>query len=175
MRYPHRHYWRQIWPRSRRESRYASRYLPRQARYRVVEWLGEWEVVFYYRDSHHAKEKKDKRNKWKLNLPKMPTKFSSFADCVSWIKKSTYLIVRWRSAKEWWKDVIMRQTLWTWVLVSPGRLITCFHVICGEKGKSLHNDADKYYLVRHDDLDSRHTSIFWLTLNKNLFLYESTT
>lgn len=102
----------------------------------------------------------------------MPTKFSSFADCVSWIKKSTYLIVRWRSAKEWWKDVIMRQTLWTWVLVSPGRLITCFHVICGEKGKSLHNDADKYYLVRHDDLDSRHTSIFWLTLNKNLFLYE---
>lgn len=108
----------------------------------------------------------------KLNLQKMPKKFATFTDCVSWIKKSTYLIVRWRLTKEWWKDVIKRQTLWTWVLVSPWRFITCFHVINGEKWESSHNDMDKYFLLRHDDLDNRHISIFWLTLNRNLFLYE---
>ncbi|MDD3262843.1 MAG: serine protease [Candidatus Absconditabacteria bacterium] len=98
-------------------------------------------------------------------IPKMPTKFSNFVDCVDWVKKSTYLIVRGNPKK----DGIQWETLGTGVIVSEGRMITCSHVINGGKG---HKDGSLYYFVRHDDLDHRHTSIFNLNIGKNLFIYE---
>jgi hypothetical protein len=106
----------------------------------------------------------DKR-KIEKNIQKIPKNFVNFADCVSWVKKSTYLIVRWCPAK-WW---IQRETLWTGVIVWNWRLITCAHVI---KWWKWHKNWLLYYFVRHDDLDNWHTSIFNLNDGKNLFIYD---
>lgn len=101
----------------------------------------------------------------KKPLQKTPKNFSKFADCVSWVKKSTYLIARWESDK----NLINRSTLWTWVVVNNWKMLTCAHVIRWWK---WHKDGAPYYFLRHDDLDNCHWLIFTLHEWKNLYIYD---
>jgi len=91
--------------------------------------------------------------------------FNRFVDCVDYVKKSTYLIARWNNM-DW---CIQWETLWTWVIVSGKKMLTCAHVI---NWWQWHVDQLSYCFIRHDELDNIHASIFNLELWKNLFIYE---
>ena len=105
--------------------------------------------------------------------PKRPENFHSFSECVKWLKKSVYIIVRGRKIKIDEKDSIKWITLGSGFVAAPNRFITAAHVINdSEKGKlAQHQDGDKYYILKHDDDNHWHALIRELKINKEIFLY----
>lgn len=119
--------------------------------------------------------KKKKRNK-KYQGPKSlkrPENFHSFPECVKWLKKSVYIIVRGRKTKINEQESINWITLGSGFIAAPNRYVTAAHVI-NDPGKgelAQHQDEDKYYLLRHDDDNNWHYRIFEPKLNKEIFTY----
>lgn len=112
--------------------------------------------------------KSKKNNKTK----KRPEKFHHFHDCVSVLRESVYMIVRGVEKEVEGKKMINWQTLGTGFLVAPNKMITASHVIDSlENGGTKHEDGNKYYLVRRDDIESFHFYIFEPKINKEIFLY----
>jgi hypothetical protein len=109
----------------------------------------------------------------KTKTPKRPEKFRDFSECLHWIKKSVYMIVRGRKTIIDNQEAINWITLGTGFVAAPHRMITASHVINDPtKGELLqHQDGDKYYVIKHDDLDNWHFRIFEPKLNQEIFLY----
>lgn len=114
-----------------------------------------------------------KKHQQKVKLPKRPDKFKDFSDCLHWVKKSVYMIVRGRKNTVNGTEEINWITLGTGFVVAPFRLVTAGHVVDdASKGESFqHQDGDKYYIIKHDDLDNWHYRIFEPILNQELFIY----
>jgi len=114
-----------------------------------------------------------KNKSQKIRTPKRPEKFKDFSDCLHWVKKSIYMIVRGRKTLIDEKEAINWITLGTGFVVAPYRLITAGHVINdSSKGELFqHQDGDKYYIIKHDDLDNWHYRIFEPKLNKEIFTF----
>lgn len=105
--------------------------------------------------------------------PKRPENFNNFTECVKWLKKSVYLIVRGRQEKIDGKELIKWTTLGSGFIAAPYRLVTAGHVIDDPKKGEIfkHHDGDKYYLLRHDDISIWHIRIFEPKINSEIFLY----
>jgi len=118
------------------------------------------------------KKRRNKKYK-KVKLPKRPEKFHTFSECVKWLKKSVYIIVRGRKVKINGKEEINWITLGSGFVAAPNRFITAAHVINDlEKGEIFqHEDGDKYYFLRHDDENNFHIRIFEPKINKDIFTY----
>lgn len=105
--------------------------------------------------------------------PKRPENFHSFSECVKWLKKSVYIIVRGRITKIGEQESINWITLGSGFIAAPYRYVTAAHVI-NDPGKgelAQHQDGDKYYLLRHDDDNNWHCRIFEPKLDKEIFTY----
>lgn len=121
--------------------------------------------------------KKNPKNQG-VRLVKRPESFHNYAECVKWLKKSVYMIVRGREIEI---DKIKRTkwyTLGTGFLVAPNRFITACHVINdlnpAKDDTCRHKEGDVYYLLRHDDENNIHWSIISkLQLKKQIFLEET--
>jgi len=119
--------------------------------------------------------KKKKRNK-KYRGPKLikrPDNFRSFSECVKWLKRSVYIVVRGRKVKVDEKEGINWITLGSGFVAAPNRFVTAAHVINNSTKDNLsqHQDGDKYYLLRHDDENHWHCRIFEPRLAKEIFTY----
>lgn len=118
---------------------------------------------------------KKKRNKTYtgLKLPKRPENFHSFSECVKWLKKSVYVVIRGKQTKIDGNDAINWTTLGSGFVIAPARLVTAAHVINDfGKGKlAQHQDGDKYYLLRHDDENNWHCRVFEPKLDKEIFVF----
>jgi len=119
--------------------------------------------------------KKKKRNK-KYRGPKLtkrPDNFRSFSECVKWLKRSVYIVVRGRKVKVGEKEKIKWITLGSGFVAAPNRFVTAAHVINGPNKDNLfqHQDGDKYYLLRRDDENHWHRRIFEPKLDKEIFTY----
>ncbi len=119
--------------------------------------------------------KKKKRNKKYQGpkLPKRPENFHSFSECVKWLKKSVYIVVRGRKTKIGEQESINWITLGSGFIAAPNRYVTAAHVIndTGKGDLAQHQDGDKYYLLKHDDENNWHCRIFEPKLNKEIFTY----
>jgi len=106
-------------------------------------------------------------------LPKRPESFHNFVDCLKWLKKSVYVVIRGRKTALNGKDGINWITLGTGFVTAPNRFLTAGHVINDpEKGELFnHQEGDKYYLLRHDDDSQWHFRIFEPKLDKEIFVY----
>ncbi len=119
-------------------------------------------------------QKKKRNKKYQgQKLIKRPENFHSFSECVKWLKKSVYIIVRGRKIQIDGEESINWITLGSGFIAAPNRYITAAHVIDnpenGEQAK--HQDGDKYYILRHDDEGNYHFRIFEPKLNKEIFTY----
>ncbi len=114
------------------------------------------------------KKKRDKKYQGPKFL-KRPENFHSFPECVKWLKKSVYVIVRGRKTKVSDEDRINWTTLGSGFIAAPNRYITAAHVISNPEAQ--HQDGDKYYLLRHDDDNNYHFRIFEPKLDKEIFTY----
>jgi len=105
--------------------------------------------------------------------PKRPENFHSFSECIKWLKKSVYIVVRGRKVKVDEKEAINWITLGSGFVAAPNRFVTAAHVINDpEKGAlAQHQDGDKYYLLRHDDENNWHFRIFEPKLDKEIFVF----
>ncbi len=105
--------------------------------------------------------------------PKRPDSFHNYVDCLKWLKKSVYVVIRGRKTALNGKDGINWITLGTGFVAAPNRFLTAGHVINDpEKGELLkHQEGDKYYLLRHDDDNQWHFRIFEPKLDKEIFVY----
>lgn len=116
-----------------------------------------------------------KRNKKYIGpkTPKRPESFHNFVDCLKYLKKSVYVVVRGRKTMIEEKEAINWITLGTGFVAAPNRFLTAGHVINDpDKGDLFkHQEGDKYYLLRHDDDDQLHYRIFEPKINKELFIY----
>lgn len=113
------------------------------------------------------------KNKNRQGKQARPTNFRDFADCVSWLKRSVYLIARGRPTQVNGKLFVQWATLGSGFLAAPYRLLTASHVIDNPKKENeltRHKAGDTYYLLRTDG-DSFHWRSFSPALNKELFLY----
>ena len=117
------------------------------------------------------KKKKNKKYTGQLTQ-KRPESFHSFSKCVKVLKKSVYLIARGRKASNN-KEIINWSTLGSGFVGAPNRFITAVHVINSPKKGDIaqHQDGDKYYLLRHDDVNKWHLHIFEPKINKDIFIY----
>lgn len=117
--------------------------------------------------------KKTNKQSKKPKLIKRPKQFRSFPDCVKWLKKSVYIIVRGRKLVKDGKEGIKWITLGSSFVAAPNRLVTAAHVINDpSKGKlHQHKAGDKYYLLRHDDDGNWHFRIFEPAMDKEIFIY----
>ena len=106
-------------------------------------------------------------------VPKRPESFHNFVDCLKWLKKSVYVVVRGRKTIIDEKEGINWITLGTGFIAAPNRFLTAGHVINDtEKGELFkHQEGDKYYLLRHDDDDQWHYRIFEPKLDQEIFVY----
>ncbi|OGY41941.1 MAG: hypothetical protein A2Y82_05115 [Candidatus Buchananbacteria bacterium RBG_13_36_9] len=104
--------------------------------------------------------------------PKRPENFHSFSECIKWLKKSVYIVVRGRKVKIDEKEGINWITLGSGFVAAPNRFVTAAHVISNpEKGElAQHQDGDKYYLLRHDDENNWHCRIFEPKLDNEIFI-----
>ena len=119
-----------------------------------------------------SKKKKREKKYQGPKPPKRPENFHSFSECVKWLKKSVYIIVRGRKNKIGEQEGINWITLGSGFIAAPNRYVTAAHVI-NDPGKgelAQHQDGDKYYLLRHDD-DNWHYRIFEPKLDKEIFTY----
>ncbi len=105
--------------------------------------------------------------------PKRPINFHSFPECIKWLKKSIYIIVRGRKNKIGDDKSINWTTLGSGFVAAPGRFVTAAHVVNDlGKGESYqHREGDMYYLLRHDDENNWHCRIFEPKLDKEIFTY----
>lgn len=119
--------------------------------------------------------KKNRKNKQHgaINFPQRPNTYHSFVDCVKWLKKSVYIVVRGRKTIIEGKEMINWVTLGSGFVGAPNRFITAAHVINdSDKGEVFnHREGDKYYLLRHDDDDNWHYRRFEPRLDKEIFVY----
>lgn len=120
-----------------------------------------------------SKNKKRSKKYQGRKLPKRPENFLSFAECVKWLKKSVYIVVRGRKVKVDKKEGINWITLGSGFVAAPNRFVTASHVINdSEKGEiAQHKDGDKYYLLRHDDENNWHFRIFEPKLDREIFVF----
>lgn len=109
----------------------------------------------------------------KIKTLKRPEKFKDFSDCLQWVKKSVYMIVRGRKTLIDNQEAYSWTTLGTGFVVAPYRLVTAGHVINDTtKGEIFqHQDGDKYYIIKHDDLDNWHFRILEPKINQEIFIY----
>ena len=116
--------------------------------------------------------KKKKSNKTKREKQR-PEQFQSFTECLKWVKKCVFLIVRRRQFKSENNEMWQWDTLGTGFLVAPNRLLTSNHVVNDPtKGeRMMHKDGDVYFLIRHDDENNVHMHWFSPQLNKQIFLH----
>lgn len=114
-----------------------------------------------------------KKKQQKIKTLKKPEKFRDFAECLHWVKRSVYMIVRGRKTLIDGQEAINWITFGTGFVVAPYKLITAGHVINdATKGELFqHKDGDKYYIIKHDDLDNWHYRIFEPKLNQEIFIY----
>lgn len=119
--------------------------------------------------------KKNRKNKkyQGSELPKRPENFHSFSECVKWLKKSVYVVVRGRKVNVDGNEGINWITLGSGFVAAPNRFVTAAHVINDpEKGElAQHQDGDKYYLLKHDDENNWHYRIFEPKVGKEIFIY----
>jgi len=121
--------------------------------------------------------KKNRKNKKYQGpkLPKRPEKFSNFEECVKWLKKSVYIIVRGRKIKVDNQDQIKWITLGTGFIAAPYRFITAAHVINDPIHKNeetlQHQEGDQYLLLKHDDEGSFYGRFITPKMDKELFTY----
>lgn len=120
-----------------------------------------------------SKKNRENRKHQGPKSPKRPENFHSFSDCIKWLKKSVYIVVRERKVKVDEKEVINWITLGSGFVAVPNRFVTAAHVINDpEKGElNQHQDGDKYYLLRHDDENNWHWRILELKVDKEIFIY----
>lgn len=120
-----------------------------------------------------SKKNRENRKHQGPKSPKRPENFHSFSDCIKWLKKSVYIVVRGRKVKVDEKEVINWITLGSGFVAAPNRFVTAAHVINDpEKGElNQHQDGDKYYLLRHDDENNWHWRILELKVDKEIFIY----
>lgn len=120
-----------------------------------------------------SKKNRENRKHQGPKSPKRPENFHSFSDCIKWLKKSVYIVVRGRKVKVDEKEVINWITLGSGFVAVPNRFVTAAHVINDpEKGElNQHQDGDKYYLLRHDDENNWHWRILELKVDKEIFIY----
>ena len=118
------------------------------------------------------KNRKDKKYRGP-KLPKRPENFHSFSECIKWLSKSVYVVVRGRQVKIDGNDVTNWVTLGSGFVAAPGRFVTAAHVINDpNKGQlAQHQDGDKYYLLRHDDENNWHCRVFEPKIDKEIFVY----
>lgn len=118
-----------------------------------------------------SKKKKNKKYTRQL-FQKRPESFHSFSKCVKILKKSVYLIARGRKTLNN-KELITWVTLGSGFVGAPNRFITAAHVIDDPKKSNItqHQDGDKYYLLKHDDVNKWHLHIFEPKINKDIFIY----
>jgi hypothetical protein len=119
------------------------------------------------------KNKNRKKKYHGLKLPKRPESFHSFLECVKWLKKSVYVVVRGRKVEVDGKEGINWITLGSGFVAAPNRFVTAAHVINNLEGGELakHQDGDKYYLLRHDDENNWHCRIFEPKIDKEIFIF----
>jgi len=121
-----------------------------------------------------SKKKKKKKNKPSHSVRRRPEKFNNFSECLKWIKKSVYVVVRGKNIEINGQQAVNWVTLGTGFIVAPNRFVTASHVINNQKSdnkNNQHQDGDKYYLLRHDDEGAFHYHIFEPKINKEIFLY----
>ncbi len=120
-----------------------------------------------------GKKKKKGRKYQGSRLLKKPEKFNSFSECVKWLKKSVYIIVRGRKIGINEQGSINWVTLGSGFIAAPNRYVTAAHIINDSRKGELaqHQDGDKYYLLRHDDNNNWHCRIFEPKLDKEIFTY----
>lgn len=120
-----------------------------------------------------AQNKKRNKKYQGPKIAKRPESFHSFSECVNWLKKSVYIIVRGRKIQIDGNEGINWITLGSGFIAAPNRYVTAAHVISDpEKDKlAQHQDGDKYYLLKHDDENNWHFRIFEPKLNKEIFIY----
>lgn len=113
---------------------------------------------------------KKKKKKYKVKTLK-PKSFSSYAECVRWLKKSVYFIARGRKVKE---DEINWLSIGTGFLAGNGRMVTAAHVINNPQSEmkmGKHEDGDIYYFIKNDNHNNIHWSIIpTFIINKTLFV-----
>lgn len=120
------------------------------------------------------KKKKKKKSPNSTKRIKRPTNFATPVECVSWIKKSVYLIARGRALNPEKPNELKFFTIGTGCVVAPNRMITAAHVINDTNSKEeikQHKLGDKYYLIKSDDEGNYHYRFFTPELNKSLFIY----
>jgi len=114
--------------------------------------------------------KKKNKRKYKDRTLK-PKSFSSYAECVRWLKKSVYFIARGRKVKE---DEINWLSIGTGFLAGNGRMVTAAHVINNPQSDAKigkHEDGDIYYFIKNDDHNNIHWSrISTFKINETLFV-----
>lgn len=119
--------------------------------------------------------KKDIKNKRHrvLKPPKRPENFHTFSECVKWLKKSVYIIIRGRQIKIDDKEAMKWITLGSGFIAAPNRFVTAAHVINDPEKDEMaqHQNGDKYYILRHDDENKWHYGIFELKLDSDIFIY----
>ena len=100
---------------------------------------------------------------------------NNFLKSVIRLKKSVYIIIRGRKTNINDKEAIKWVTLGTGFLAAPNRLITAAHVINDpdlQKDELFrHQEGDRYYLLRHDDVGNYHFAIRDLYIKKQIFVY----
>lgn len=121
--------------------------------------------------------KNKKRNK-KYSGPKTdkrPKSFSSYAECVKWLKRSVYMLARGREIEIDGKKEINWITLGSGFLAAPNRFITAAHVINNLQLKDnemyQHKENDLYYFLSHDDENFIHGVVVKLKIDENIFIY----
>ncbi|MBI2985087.1 MAG: trypsin-like peptidase domain-containing protein [Candidatus Kerfeldbacteria bacterium] len=105
---------------------------------------------------------------------KRPEKFHSFADCVSLLKTSVYMIVRGREHDNNGQNGMRWLTLGSGFVAGQYRMLSASHVFDDPNNTdplAHHQDTDRYYLLKVDDLGRWHAAIRQLKLNETLFLY----
>lgn len=116
-----------------------------------------------------------KKNKMKKQqrVKERPDQFQSFTECLKWLKKTVYLVVRRRSLEKDGKTIWQWDTLGSGFLIAPNRFATSNHVVNDpSKGDRMtHKDGDVYFLIRHDDENDVHMHWYSPELNKQIFLY----
>jgi hypothetical protein len=122
-----------------------------------------------------SKKNRKNKNYQGPKLPQRPEYFRDFAECISWLKKCVFMVVRGRKIELEGKESINWITLGTGFIAAPNRFITANHVINDpdeNKGEGYrHKDGDKYFILKHDDENNTYGRILDLNLNENIFLY----
>lgn len=117
--------------------------------------------------------KKSSKKTSEPKIPIQPSNFKNFEECLHWVKKCVYLIVRGRKANIKGKDMVNWITIGSGFVAAPKKFVTASHVINNPNKEEIyqHKDGDKYYLIKHDDEDHWHYRFWEPKLNESIFIY----